>query len=144
MLTLEVERAFQAWVGKLGKVRFKRGLYLYVGSALGRGSSSLEGRLNRHLRGFKKVYWHIDHLTTMPHVKVVSAHYIESNVNRECELTATLVREFDGRIEHPGFGSTDCGCGGHLIYMGGRRALGRFLEKTNALKSHGLRPYVKA
>lgn len=142
MLILEVKRAFQSPVGGLGKARFKRGLYLYAGSALGQGSSSLEGRLKRHLRGYKKVYWHIDHLTTMPQVKVVSAYYVESEVNRECELTATLVKALDGKIEHPGFGSTDCGCEGHLIYVGGRSAFDRILENASVLKSHGLKPYV--
>lgn len=144
VLILQVERPFQAYVGTLGKNRFKSGFYLYVGSALGCGSSSLEGRLNRHLRRLKRIHWHIDHLTTTPYVKVVSAYYVETDVRRECELTDTLVEEFSGRVEPSGFGSTDCGCDGHLIYIGGRWTVNQIVEKINVLKPHGLRPYIKA
>jgi len=45
-------------VGKLGKINFKKGYYLYVGS----GQNSLETRIARHLKKRKKKFWHIDYL----------------------------------------------------------------------------------
>ncbi|MGZ7049923.1 MAG: GIY-YIG nuclease family protein, partial [Methanobacterium sp.] len=47
-------------VGKLGKLNFKKGFYVYVGSAL----NSIDARIKRHLKNDKKLFWHIDYLLT--------------------------------------------------------------------------------
>ena len=46
-------------VGALGPLHFPKGLYCYVGSAMG----GLDQRVSRHLSKDKKVRWHIDRLT---------------------------------------------------------------------------------
>jgi Uri superfamily endonuclease len=49
--------------GRLGKIEFLPGWYLYVGSA--RGPGGLEARLARHERRLgpdKRAHWHIDYL----------------------------------------------------------------------------------
>jgi len=45
-------------IGKRGSINFRRGYYIYVGSAL----NSLESRLKRHLSHNKKLFWHVDYL----------------------------------------------------------------------------------
>ena len=47
-------------VGALGLVRFKAGIYAYVGSA----QKNLTARLQRHARHRKPLRWHIDYLST--------------------------------------------------------------------------------
>ena len=57
-------------IGKLGALNFKKGYYIYVGSAMGRSSTSLKNRLLRHLKSNfyskntnnkPKTHWHIDY-----------------------------------------------------------------------------------
>ena len=47
-------------VGSLGRVRLRRGTYLYVGSANMRNPIT---RVLRHFSKSKKMHWHIDYLT---------------------------------------------------------------------------------
>jgi Uri superfamily endonuclease len=47
-------------VGRLGRLELRPGLFIYVGSALGRGG--LRARLRRHLRPKERLHWHIDYL----------------------------------------------------------------------------------
>jgi sugar fermentation stimulation protein A len=95
-------------VGRLGFFRFERGLYLYVGSA----QRNLSARLARHARRAKPLRWHIDYLSTK--AAMIGAMIVPGPLERECELA----RELGGMYElvMPGFGASDCGCGGHLFY----------------------------
>lgn len=94
-------------VGKLGKMDFKRGYYVYIGSAL----NSLEGRINRHRRKEKKLRWHIDYL--LEKAKVVDVLYKETEERLECESARKLEERFPGTKS---FGSSDCSCKSHLFY----------------------------
>ncbi len=47
-------------IGGLGKVTFKQGYYIYVGSAM----KSLSKRVERHRRIRKKLHWHIDYFSS--------------------------------------------------------------------------------
>ena len=62
LLQIEAGRNFKTRVGKLGSLYFKKGYYLYVGSA----KRGLEARIKRHLRKDKKIFWHIDYLKVSP------------------------------------------------------------------------------
>jgi Uri superfamily endonuclease len=53
-------------VGKLGEIDFKKGYYVYVGSAL----NSIDSRVWRHLSKEKKLFWHIDYLLNSPNATV--------------------------------------------------------------------------
>ena len=44
-------------VGSLGKIFFKNGAYLYIGSA----KRAYKARIKRHLSARKKIFWHIDY-----------------------------------------------------------------------------------
>ena len=58
-LIIHVKKYSKIRIGaKLGYLEFKRGIYVYVGSAM----NSLESRLNRHLSSKKKMHWHVDYL----------------------------------------------------------------------------------
>ena len=59
-------------IGKLGKIDFNEGYYVYVGSAM----NYLESRINRHLRSKKKLHWHIDYL--LKKAKICDIIYNES------------------------------------------------------------------
>ena len=102
ILKLDDDREIE--VGKLGRINFKRGYYIYVGSAK-RGFSK---RIQRHLRKNKKLRWHIDYLTTKADVIEV----FKSDAD-EHEL-AELASKFYEGIK--GFGSSDCKCYSHLFY----------------------------
>ena len=112
-LLLLLERKEEIAVGKLGTFTFPAGYYLYVGSALGPGG--LEARLARHRRRNKKLRWHIDYL--LEHAQLVEVWSVTSPARLEC-LWARAAQELPGsEILVPGFGSSECRCSSHLIYL---------------------------
>jgi Uri superfamily endonuclease len=102
-------------VGRLGEVEFAPGFYLYVGSG---GRNALR-RVQRHLAPAKPVRWHVDRLTTgRGRMRPVDAFILPGR--DECALARRLGREL---AVVPGFGSSDCGCPGHLFHAPGVAAL---------------------
>jgi len=95
-------------VGSLGKVSFRKGLYLYVGSG---GKAPLK-RLARHAARRKKKFWHIDYLSSV--ADVLGAFVFESNRRCECEIASSL-RTILPSVKN--FGSSDCRCGSHLFFF---------------------------
>ena len=92
-------------VGSLGPITFVRGWYAYVGSAR-RGR---DARVARHRRAAKPLRWHADYLFSRH--PAGRAWLVDTRVS-ECELAARL----GGRVV-PRFGSSDCRCGGHLVWL---------------------------
>jgi len=101
--------------GCLGRVRLRRGNYLYTGSAMGTGSTSLERRLQRHIARSKTVRWHIDYLTSWPSRKVTGAVYVVSSKRLECKANRLIARELKLHPVLPRIGASDCECDGHLL-----------------------------
>jgi Uri superfamily endonuclease len=101
--------------GKLGKARLGKGRYLYTGSALGSGSTSLERRLERHAARSKKVRWHIDYLTSQPSCKVSGAVYLVSKERLECDVNESISKELGLTPVLPRIGASDCNCAGHIL-----------------------------
>jgi sugar fermentation stimulation protein A len=95
-------------VGKLGCFWFEPGVYFYVGSA----QRSLLARLDRHARSSKPLRWHIDYLSAK--AAMIGAMIVPGPRERECELARELGQIYDLAV--PGFGASDCQCGGHLFY----------------------------
>ncbi len=95
-------------IGSLGKINFKKGYYLYTGSAM----NSLNSRIKRHIRKDKTFRWHIDYL--IPYLKDLRSVPIRSSEPLECILSWELKMISDGYI--PDFGSSDCRCQGHLYW----------------------------
>ena len=107
VLLIELSDDQRIIVGKLGKLYFKKGFYLYVGSAL----NNLEKRIQRHLNAEKKCHWHIDYL--LKKSKINRVYYKESNTKEECIIANYFFNEFEPILN---FGCTDCRCKSHLFY----------------------------
>ena len=98
-------------LGKLGKALFEPGLYLYVG----RAKNGLSGRIRRHMRMRKKLFWHIDYLLQKAEIEEV---WIKIDFYDECRVA----REVGSQLEkstYPlkNFGSSDCRCHSHLFFI---------------------------
>ena len=107
ILLIELKENMIIKIGKLRDIRFKKGFYAYIGSAL----KGLEQRINRHFRSNKKKYWHIDYL--LNYGKIVNVFYNESNIKEECNF----VKKFEKNLIFiPNFGCSDCNCKSHLFY----------------------------
>jgi sugar fermentation stimulation protein A len=94
-------------IGGLGKVSFKPGYYVYVGSAM----KSLSKRVERHRRSRKKVHWHIDYFGGVAEVQ--AALPVRSEDDLECEIAAAMASISEWSV--PGFGCSDCPCPSHLF-----------------------------
>ena len=106
ILLIELENDSKIQIGKLGDILFKKGFYVYIGSAL----NGLEQRINRHLRTDKKLHWHIDYL--LRSAKVNSVYYKENKQKEECKIA----KSFSKLKPVSGFGCSDCSCKSHLFY----------------------------
>ncbi|MBE6495830.1 MAG: GIY-YIG nuclease family protein [Methanobrevibacter thaueri] len=113
-LIIHVKRKSEIRIGsKLGPMEFKRGIYVYVGSAM----NSLESRLKRHLSDDKKLHWHIDYLLKDDNSKILDIIYnIDKKV--ECDISEFLKTR---AIGVKNFGCSDCDCESHLYYFKNRR-----------------------
>ena len=109
LLILRLKRKSHINVGRLGKVSFKKGFYIYVGSAM----ANLSKRMERHRRIRKQHHWHIDELRAVAEFHSVLA--IRSSVRLECEIAKAFSEIVDWAI--PGFGCSDCSCKTHLFGM---------------------------
>jgi len=105
ILILKLDENKTIEVGSLGKIDFKEGYYLYVGSA----KSSMK-RIERHFKTDKKLRWHIDYLSV--NSKVLNA-IVFTNA-QECDLANTLSQRLE-KIKN--FGCSDCKCESHLFYL---------------------------
>jgi Uri superfamily endonuclease len=97
----------------------KPGFYLYFGSALGKTSTSLKYRLSRHFKSEKKIFWHIDLLTSSRNVEKIQAYNLVQNKGLECEKLHEFKKKYTKGKIVKNFGSSDCKlkCGGHLLYL---------------------------
>lgn len=96
-------------VGSKGGIVFKKGYYLYVGSA----KCNLSKRLERHQRKRKRFHWHIDYLRAYGEYHAAIA--IRTAADLEHDLAEALSTIADWQI--PGFGCSDCHCTSHLFAL---------------------------
>jgi len=123
IIKLEEEKTIQ--IGKLGKILFKKGFYVYVGSAF----NGLRQRIDRHLRKNKKIHWHIDYFLNFSEVKGVL--FKESETKQECNIATILEKHL---FSISGFGCSDCRCKSHLFY-------GSYKKITHAVRDLYLKRY---
>jgi len=109
----------------LGKVFFKEGDYIYIGSAKG----CLETRLQRHLRKEKKIFWHIDYLLENKKAKILQIWTVDKKM--ECQTAEVFCQAPTTEIIKKGFGSSDCKCLTHLFYIKNKKKAEKILEKTD-------------
>jgi Uri superfamily endonuclease len=114
-LILHCKKPFRVKIGSLGYANVGRGYCLYTGSALGRGSVSLEGRLKRHFRASKKRRWHVDYLTSHPLCDADSAVCLKCAIHLECKINRAILQRLGAQPLLPHAGSSDCNCEAHLL-----------------------------
>jgi Uri superfamily endonuclease len=134
-ILLAVTRATNVRFGRLGNAKVGKGYYLYTGSALGRASVSLEGRLKRHSQISKKSRWHVDYLTSSPFCRVKGAVCLRSGRRLECSINRAVGESLLGKPILPRIGASDCNCSGHLMRVGTSTGAKRILCCVNAIYS---------
>lgn len=97
-------------IGKLGRLDFKKGEYVYVGSAL----NSLESRIKRHLSSDKKLHWHVDYILAHENTEIIDVIYAVNDHKMECKV-AHIIAEKGVGVNN--FGCSDCKCRSHLFYF---------------------------
>ena len=118
VLLMRLMKPRQLTVGRLGKHRFSRGWYAYVGSALGPGG--VRARIGHHLRNSAQPRWHIDYLTQ--HVTPNEAWVTVHPSHWEHRLAQWLQHLSGSGVPVRGFGSSDCRCVSHLFRFNHRPA----------------------
>jgi sugar fermentation stimulation protein A len=108
LLVLGLDRDKLVRVGQLGTMLFRKGCYIYVGSAM----TNLTARIERHRRIRKKEHWHIDYLTRA--ADSILALPIRSSRREECGIAQALSLIL--AYGPAGFGSSDCACETHLFW----------------------------
>jgi Uri superfamily endonuclease len=117
ILLVELVEESQIIIGELGLQTVPKGFYLYVGSALGKASTSLGWRMARYLNIHKRKHrWHIDYLLNSEHAEISGIFFAKTHEDLECALSKEI--SIEEWIETPlkGFGSSDCleNCPAHL------------------------------
>jgi Uri superfamily endonuclease len=111
-------------VGAFGETRFKKGTYVYVGSA----QINLEQRVKRHLRKEKRLFWHVDYLLNSDTAKIEKTLFMEGDKAAECKIA----QEIGERGESVnGFGCSDCDCRSHLFIVSNYDFLLRQMQPLN-------------
>ena len=106
ILFLEIKKNVSIKVGSLGKIKFEKGIYAYVGSA----KRNFKSRISRHFSKNKKLHWHIDYLTTNKFVDPYSVYIVEKD--EESKIARFLVKYWK---PIPRFGSSDTNDLSHLF-----------------------------
>ena len=126
LLLIQLKENKKIKVGKLSKLFFKKGFYIYIGSAM----NNLEKRISRHLRKNKKFHWHIDYL--LQNAEILEVYLKENTIKEECKI-ANIFEEKLKKID--GFGCSDCKCTSHLFY-GKKVDILELISKINMTKAY--------
>lgn len=112
-LILECHQEKAIRIGKRGELTLKPGFYVYLGSAF--GSGGLTSRLKHHKGISQKPHWHIDYLRK--HCKLVAIWFTCDTTKREHDWAQLFMNTAGTSIPLTGFGSSDCQCKSHLVYL---------------------------
>jgi Uri superfamily endonuclease len=107
LLLLRLNESVEIEVGRLGRIEFKRGWYVYVGS----GMTNVIKRVARHFRRRKTMRWHIDYLSVRADELIA---FLIPNERKECEIAKSLAKKLE---PIKGFGCSDCNCISHLFHV---------------------------
>jgi Uri superfamily endonuclease len=110
-LILQNHSSAEIEVGRLGKMTFCPGHYIYIGSA--RGPGGLRARVSRHCRKSKPKRWHIDYLSNIMRPVCAWISYDQKHLEH---CWARIVSEMPGVLPIKRFGSSDCKCPTHLFH----------------------------
>ena len=126
ILGIELNKDLKIAIGRLGNISFSRGIYFYIGSAKNR----LSARLRRHLSPDKRLFWHIDYLLSSE-ASCLKKIWTGNN-KRECSIVRLIYQSLKSRIIK-GFGSSDCHCPGHLVFIRRPKKGAGFFDKDSPL-----------
>lgn len=120
-LRIDLRSNLRVTVGRLGRLAFPKGIYVYTG----RASRGLRARALRHMYGGARKHWHIDYLLADSGVRLRSIVLASRDPERECLVNQVLAHH--GQCVAPGFGASDCrnGCPAHLWLVPQPQELGR-------------------
>ena len=124
-LIIEIKEKSTIKVGALGIIKFEKGYYIYVGSAM----NSLVSRIKRHMKDDKKLHWHIDYLLKNKNSRIDDIIFAISSKNIECKLSQYIKNLADNQVDN--FGCSDCKCISHLYYF----------KKINEAKQYSIDGY---
>ena len=110
LLLMENEIDQEIEIGKLGKIQFQKGFYVYVGS----GMANLEKRVKHHQLKKKYYHYHIDYLTP-DFMKIKKTFLIRSTEKLESQIALRVEKVCDNTIID--FGSSDAKENSHLFYF---------------------------
>jgi len=113
LLFIKLKKDEKIKIGKLGTFNFKKGFYVYTGSAL----KNLEARVKRHIKKKKRLFWHIDYLLASKNARIVNILAVESKKRIECKFNKIVSSLPGAEILVKKFGSSDCNCKSHLTYF---------------------------
>lgn len=122
VLLIELKNKTIIDIGKLGKIQFRKGNYVYIGSAL----NGLEKRIQRHYKNQKKLHWHIDYL--LEKAIIIDVFFKDTKAREECDIAY----KFNKLKPICGFGCSDCKCNSHLFF-GSNDEIMEIVENLNLL-----------
>ncbi|AEA33874.1 GIY-YIG nuclease family protein [Hippea maritima] len=126
VLIIYLSKDSELTVGALGEVKFKKGYYAYVGSALG----GLKKRLKRHLSSNKQIRWHIDYFLS---VTAIIGFVAWLSPKR---LEYPIAKNLSKRLKPiQGFGSSDSRCKSHLFFSMDKNKLLQAVIKSSKAKN---------
>jgi Uri superfamily endonuclease len=114
ILEIHLSHTFSLELKTFHHIKFPKGFYYYVGSA----QKNLTKRIERHLNKNKKLFWHIDYITSLPFTKISGITiFPDAQKEIECELVNYLSNNYELNFPVKKFGSSDCHrCYSHLLY----------------------------
>jgi len=127
VLLLECLSDCEITVGSLGKIKFEKGYYTYIGSAM----NGLKSRIKRHLSKNKRIFWHIDYLTTSENFKIIKVFIKLSDKREESDIAKILEEEFK---YIKSFGSSDSNDKSHLFIIDNLEKLFKILKSLGFME----------
>ncbi|MHA2396697.1 MAG: GIY-YIG nuclease family protein [Candidatus Thorarchaeota archaeon] len=139
VLIIQVKQPVKVQIKSLRETEFEPGAWVYVGSAMGTGSTNLKNRISRHFRKEKTIHWHIDYLFGED-TEIEKAIWAQSERHLECDLAQSLASKTEFKAGPKGFGASDCksGCVAHIFRYQGGKAIDDVL--TEIFDGLGLQP----
>jgi Uri superfamily endonuclease len=112
-LLLTCRQTADLGIGRIGRLRTRSGVYLYVGSAHGPGG--LRARIGHHCRISLSPRWHIDYLRAA--ATPVQAWFTCDPLPREHQWADVFNRTRGASRPLERFGASDCRCPAHLFFF---------------------------
>jgi len=139
-IVMRLEKDTKCTIGALGLSHFGKGVYLYTGSAHGKGNVSIEGRKERHLGKRNRNFWHIDYLLSARSCRIQAFIYSETARDLECKVNRRVQELSHATFPVRGFGSSDCICPAHLLHSTDYQIDQALTVVGNAYRLLGLKP----